>query len=273
MLCATIPWSWNLRPSDRESDLIAWYPEEYRTALLSMPTHYILRKVSREKFFPSFWCNHCLLDTWAPSSFCGSTDISQESHNSIPHTPRSWTAHMQHSIIGFAVSILKDLWFAHSAHKIFLTGPPQLNSFSGNSFTQLIFLAASQGTDKLLTAQFHFASLEGRGNFSSLSSRFRVYQGCLDNQGHLLTTVIHSEIPKAVWTLLSWKQWSKIIESEMTAGWRVLGWACSYLAQPYGWADRSGKTLRALQLTIPKLQGNQFLCQHGQSLTQISGCV
>lgn len=94
LLCATIPWSSNLQPSDREIDLIAWYPEEYRTALLSVPTHYILRKVSREEFFPSFWCNHCLLDTWALNSCCGSTDISQESHKSIPHAPRSWTAHM-----------------------------------------------------------------------------------------------------------------------------------------------------------------------------------
>lgn len=56
-----------------------------------------------------------------------------------------------------------------------------------------------------------------------LSPRFRVYQGYLNNQGHLLTSVTHLEIPKAVWTLLSGKQRSEFIESEMRADWHGLG--------------------------------------------------
>lgn len=86
-----------------------------------------------------------------------------------------------------------------------------------------------------------------------LSPRFRVYQGYLGNQGHLLTTVTHLEIPKAVPTLLSGKPRSEILGFEMGAGWCGLGWAHSYLAWPWrilhGWQDRPGKSVLTLQLT------------------------
>jgi len=98
--------------------------------------------------------------------------------------------HTQKSIVTFAVSMpgmLKDLCSAWGSQNL-SNRPSQLNSFSGNSFMQLVLLSASWDADELLPYQHHTASLEGRGNFSTSSPRLRVYQDYLDTQDHLLNS-------------------------------------------------------------------------------------
>lgn len=71
----------------------------------------------------------------------------------------------QNSITTFAVStpgMLKDLWSAQGWQNL-SNRPPQPNSFSENSFTQLFFLTASWDTDELLSLKLTLLPLKVGG--------------------------------------------------------------------------------------------------------------